>query len=234
MHLMETAERPFNFFTVANLTRITNISAITLSELLAGLEQCSDASIFHHTFQTLSSHHFLTEGFSNDFAQWVLADANRDALAEQLAALDIRDYSSLAALRADLCQLVRDFCKLHPEFADQSALEPFYFCESIEVALPLGLTATSLDEFRVGVTHLSHSSFYFHFISSRLRLHLRTNDFSHWLADGLGLITLAENVNRIDIYTNTLDSARNKLLRLVDRERRKHDGSADREPHPAR
>jgi hypothetical protein len=24
------------------------------------------------------------------------------------------------------------------------------------------------------------------------------------------------------------------LLRLVDRERRKHDGSADREPHPAR
>jgi hypothetical protein len=35
-------------------------------------------------------------------------------------------------------------------------------------------------------------------------------------------MTLAENVNRIDIYTNTLDSARGKLLCLVDRERRKH------------
>jgi hypothetical protein len=44
-------------------------------------------------------------------------------------------------------------------------------------------------------------------------------------------MTLAENVNRIDIYTDTLDSAREKLLRLVDRERRKHDGGADREPH---
>ena len=78
-----TVEAPFEFFTVAHLTRIGNISACTLSELLKGLEQCSDASISHHTFQTLSSHHFLTEGFSNDFAQWVLAEADRDAFAEQ-------------------------------------------------------------------------------------------------------------------------------------------------------
>lgn len=226
-------EAPFEFFTVAYLTRIGNICSWTLSEFLAGLEHCSDASIFHHTFQTLSAHHFLTEGFSNDFAQWVLADANRDALAEQLAALDIRDYSSLAALREDLCRVVRDFCRQNPEFAEQTTLEPFYFCESLEVTLPLGLRAFTLEEFREGITRLSHSSFYFHFISSRLRLQLRTNDFSHWLANSLGLFTLADSVNRIDIYTNTLDSARAKLLRLVDRERRKHDGSADREPHSA-
>jgi hypothetical protein len=222
-----TVEAPFEFFTVAHLTRIGNLSACTLSELLKGLEQCSDASIFHHTFQTLSSHHFLTEGFSNDFAQWVLAEANRDALAEQLAALDIRDYSSIAALREDLCRVVRDFCLENPQFADQSALEPFYFCESLDVTLPLGLRASSLEEFRNGISRLSHSSFYFHFISSRLRLQLSTNDFSHWLANGLGLLTLAENVNRIDIYTNTLDSARTKMLRLVDREGRKHERSTD-------
>src|SRR6516165_11730392 len=94
---MDAAETPFEFFTVASLTRIGNASAGTLAELLNGLENSSDASIFHHTFQTLGSHHFLTEGFSNDFAQWVLADANRDALAEQLAALDIRDYTSIDA-----------------------------------------------------------------------------------------------------------------------------------------
>ena len=188
---------------------------------------------FTTRFRRSAATTFLTEGFSNDFAQWVLADANRDALAEQLAALDIRDYST-AALRADLCRVVRDFCEQHPEFANQTALEPFYFCESPSKSpFPLGLTACTLDEFRDGCYALSHSSFYFHFISSRLRLQLRTNDFSHWLADGLGLMTLAESVNRIDIYTNTLDSARAKLLRLVDRERRKHDGSADRFAHPA-
>jgi len=108
---MSIAATPFEFFTVSYLTRIGNQSAETLTEFLTGLQQCSDASIFHHTFQTLSSHHFLTEGFSNDF--------------------------------------------------------------------------------------------------------------SHWLADGLGLATLADGVNRIDIYTNTLDSARAKVLRLIDREGRK-------------
>jgi Family of unknown function (DUF5752) len=218
---MNVAETPFEFVTVSYLTRIGNQSAGTLGELLTGLEQCSDASIFHHTFQTLGSHHFLTEGFSNDFAQWVLSDANRSDLAEQLAALDIRDYLSIAALRSDLCRVVRDFCEAQPQFATQSALERFYFCESVEVTVPLGRNASTLDEFREGIENLSHDGFYFHFISSRLRLQLRTNDFSHWLADGLGLRALADSVNQIDIYTNTLDSARAKLLRLVDRERRK-------------
>jgi len=218
---VNTSETPFKFVTVSYLTRIGNQSAGTLSELLRGLETCSDASIFHHTYQTLGSHHFLTEGFSNDFAQWVLADANRNDLAEQLAALDIRDYVSIAALRSDLCRLAGDFCRAFPHFADQSALERFYFCESVEVTAPLGRSARTLDEFRDGIMHLSHAGFYFHFISSRLRLQLQTNDFSHWLADGLGLKTLADSVNRIDIYTNTLDSSRSKLLRLIDREGRK-------------
>ena len=230
---MNGSPMQFEFFTVAHLTRIGNQSAATLAELLTGLEQCSDASIFHHTFQTLGSHHFLTEGFSNDFAQWTLADANRDALAEQLAALDIRDYVSIAALRADLCRLVREYCAQHPEFANQTALETFCFCESVEVTVPFGRTATTLEDFRQGIEHISHAAFYFHFISSRLRLQLRTNDFSHWLADGLGLKALAESVNRIDIYTNTLDSARGKLIRLIDLERRKHGGGANGESYSA-
>jgi hypothetical protein len=218
---VNTAETPFEFFTVSYLTRIGNQSAGTLTEFLSGLQQCNDASIFHHTFQTLSSHHFLTEGFSNDFAQWAHADANREDLAEQLAALDVRDYLSIAALRGDLCRVVGDYCAANPALAEQTALERFYFCESVDVTLPVGLTARTLEEFRTGIEHLSHASFYFHFISSRLRLQLQTNDFSHWLADGLGFGTLADSVNHIDIYTNTLDSARAKVLRLIDRERRK-------------
>jgi len=213
----------FEFFTVAYLTKICNISAGNLAELLQGLEQCSDASIFHHTFQTLGTHHYLTEGFSNDFAQWVLADANRDALAEQLAALDIREYTEIAALRGELCRLVKEYLKQNPQFAEQQALERFYFCESQEITLPFGVTARTLDEFRAGVTKISHASFHFHFLSSRLRLHLRTNDFSHWLANCLGQKSLAEQIDRIDIYTNTLDGARAKILQLIDIQRRSND-----------
>jgi len=218
---MNISETPFEFFTVSYLTRIGNQSAGTIAEFLKALQECSDASIFHHTFQTLGIHHFLTEGFSNDFAQWAHANASREDLAEQLAALDVRDYLSIAALRSDLCRVVGEYCAEHPAFSGQAALDRFYFCESVEVTLPFGLTAGTLEEFRDAVEHLSHASFCFHFLSSRLRLQLQTNDFSHWLADGLGLGALADSVNRIDIYTNTLDSARAKLLRLIDRERKK-------------
>jgi len=221
MPYLNAAETPFDFVTASYLTRIGNQSAATLAELLTGLEHCSDASIFHHTFQTLGVHHFLTEGFSNDFAQWVLASANRNDLAEQLAALDVRDYLSIAALRSDLCRVVCDFCVAQPQFASQSGLERFYFCESVEVTVPFGRSSRTLDEFREGLEHISHAGFYYHFISSRLRLQLQTNDFSRWLSDSLGLRTLADSLNRIDVYTNTLDSARAKMLRLIDRERRK-------------
>ena len=221
MLILNVAETPFDFVTASYLTRIGNQSAGNLAELLTGLEHCSDASIFHHTFQTLGLHHFLTEGFSNDFAQWVLASANRIDLAEQLAALDIRDYTSIAALRSDLCRVVGDFSVAYPQFASQSGLERFYFCESVEVTVSLGRSARTLDEFREAVAHLSHAGFYYHFISSRLRLQLQTNDFSRWLSGSLDLHTLADSVNRIDVYTNTLDSSRAKMLRLIDRERRK-------------
>ena len=222
MNVTVRAEQtPFSFFTVAHLTRIGNQCARTLNEFSKGLEECTDASIFHHTFQTLGTHHFLTEGFSNDFAQWVLASVNRDELAEQLTSLDIRDYLSLSELRNDVKRVVSGYCAAHPNYANQEALEPFYFCESVEVTEPLGLTANNLREFREGIEKLSHSSFYFHYISSRLRLHLRTNDFSVWLENSLGLETLANKVNRIDVYTNTLDSARANLVRLIEFEERK-------------
>ena len=55
-------------------------------------------------------------------------------------------------------------------------------------------------------------------LNDRLRLQLRTNDFSHWFEHQLGLPELARRTDRIDIYTNTLDTARQELSMLVDRE----------------
>jgi hypothetical protein len=215
---MKTATKPFQFVTAAYLTCINNQNAKNLDELRLGLEHTSDASIFYHTFQSLGRHHFLTEGFSNDFAQWTLAALNRAELAEQLAGVDIRDYTSLAELRGDLHRLVTDYCDAHPRDTHQAAFEPFYFCESAVVTVPLPTHANNLAEFRDALMHLSHASFYNHFIASRLRLQLGTNDFSHWFTDSLEMPELARRANRIDIYTNTLDSARDELLGLVDRE----------------
>src|ERR1700730_6149137 len=155
---MKRANRPFQFFTAAYLTRIENQKATSAGELREGLEGCSDASIFYHTFQSLGRHHFLTEGFSNDFAEWVFSACNRPALAEQLASLDIRDYVSLADLRGDLRRMVGDYCQFNSREAQQAAFEPFYFCETVEEEVPLGFEAETLDEFRDGLKTLSHAS----------------------------------------------------------------------------
>ncbi len=215
---MKRADHPFQFVTASYLTRICNQSARNIGELRDGLEQCSDASIFYHTFQSLGRHHFLTEGFSNDFAQWVLAGLNRMEFAEQLAALDIRGYLTLTDLRTDLLKLVDAYCHANPNELARPAFEPFYFLESVEVTLPLPWEAWTLEEFRKGLTHLSNYSFQFHFLVSRLRLQLRTNDFSQWFAKELGLEALAKKTDNIDIYTNTLDDVRERLFSMIDRE----------------
>ncbi len=215
---MKRAQQPFQFATASYLTRICNQRASRLVELKKGLGECSDASIFYHTFHSLRRHHFLTEGFSDDFAQWIMAGCNLAELAEQLASLDLREYANLQDLRNDLLSLLGNYCQAFPERAQQKAFEPFYFSESIEVSLPLGIQAQTLEEFQEILGELSNASFHFHFVTSRLRLHLRNNDFSLWFSSELGLEDLAQRTSRIDIYTNTLEAARKQLLYLISQE----------------
>jgi hypothetical protein len=215
---VKRAEHPFQFVTAAYLTRIGNQSAANLGEFREALETCSDACVFYHTFQSLERHHFLTVGFSNDFAQWVIAALNREELAEQMAAVDLRSYVAINDLRADLLRVTDEFCQRHPHELERAAFEPFYFCESLEVTVPVEFQAWTLEEFRHGLNLLNNASFHFHFLISRLRLQLCTNDFSQWLERELGLPALAQKTNHIDIYTNTLEDARAKLSRFIEAE----------------
>jgi hypothetical protein len=212
------AREPFEFATASYLFRINKEEATNLLELEKGIASSTDASIFYHTFQSLGRHHFLTEGFPNDFAQWVLTSCNRHAVAERLASIDIRDYVSIAELRCDLQRIISEYCQENPREAAQAGFETFYFCESVEERVPLGLVAWTLEDFRDELKDIGHGSLQFHFITSRVRLHLRTNDFSHWLSKDLGLRNLAQKIDQIDIYTNTLDSARANILQLVQKE----------------
>jgi hypothetical protein len=215
---LKKPEHPFRFVTVSYITRIGNQSATTLGELRDGLEKCSDASIFYHTFQSLQRFQFLTEGFSNDFAQWVLAGLNCPMLAEQLAAPDIRGYLTLSDMRTDLLRIMDDYCRSHTEAIDRLSFEPFHFLESIEVTIPQTWEAWTLEDFRHWLDHLSNATFHYHFLVSRLRLGLHTNDFSLWFENELGLKSLAQWTNRIDVYANTVESARARLFTFIDRE----------------
>src|SRR5262245_60171771 len=111
---MIQAETLFQFVAAPFLSLIDNQIAHTLAEFEDGIEHASDASIFYHTYQTLGRHHYLTEGFSNDFAQWVLASLNRPQLAERMGGIDVRDYVSIAELRGDLLRMVIEHREADP------------------------------------------------------------------------------------------------------------------------
>jgi hypothetical protein len=74
----------------------------------------------------------------------------------------------------------------------------------------------TLPELAAGIRLLGHQSLHYHFINSRLRLHLRTNDFSHWIEQSLGWPWLAARLNRLDFYNNTLDELREDILALLE------------------
>jgi Family of unknown function (DUF5752) len=212
-----TPVKPFYFNTSAHLLRITTQKAANLDELLSALRVCPDGSIFQHTFRTLQEHHFIREGFSNDFAHWALTDCNEAGLAEQLAAVDVREFTSLPELRDRFVQIVEQHLKANPGEGNKPAEEPFYFCASDIVVMPTRFVADTIQDFAKGLREVSVHSIHHHFIEARLRIKLMSNDFSQWLHEDAGLTDAARELNRIDIYTSTLEDVRNKIVRVVER-----------------
>lgn len=211
----QVAAEPFQFSSSAFLIRIEREQARNLNQLLSSLRSCSEASIFHHTFQTLEEHHYIREGLTNDFAQWVFGDLNEAELAEQLGGIDVRTFTSVSALREQLVDTVERYLQQNPMASERPAFKPFYFCSSQTVVTPTPFIAHNLDEFIDAMQKVSIHTIHHHFIDARLRLKLASNDFSVWLERELGLKRAAVLLNRIDIYTSTLDDVRRQILRVL-------------------
>ena len=212
------ARAPFYFNSAAHLLRISRDKATNLQELLDDLRTCSDACIFQHTFQTLEEHHFIREGFSNDFSHWAFSACNEIELAERLAALDVREFTSIAALRQQLVRLLEDYLRKSPRAATRAASEPFYLMAAEVVVVPTPYVARNLEEFADGLRKVSIHGIYYHFIDARLRLKLNNNDFSVWLEQELDMGQAADRLNRIDIYTSTLEGVRRSILKVIETE----------------
>jgi len=212
------ARAPFYFNSAAHLLRISREKAGNLEELLEAVRTCSDACIFQHTFQTLEEHHFIREGFSNDFSHWAFSSCNEVELAERLAAIDVREFTSIAALRERVVHILEDYLRKNPRAASRPAMEPFYMMAAELVVVPTPYVARNLEEFADGLRKVSIHGIYYHFIDARLRIKLNNNDFSVWLEQELDMGAAADRLNRIDIYTSTLEGVRRNILRTIESE----------------
>ncbi len=212
------ARTPFYFNSGAHLLRIGKERAANLQELLDAVRTCPDASIFQHTFQTLEEHHFIQKGFSNDFSHWAFAACNEVELAERLASVDIREFTSMSALRERIVHIIESYLQKNPRAATRPAMEPFYLMSSDMVVVPTPYVARNLEEFSDALRKVSIHSIYYHFIDARLRLKLNTNDFSIWLEHEMDMKQAADRLNQTDIYTTSLENVRRNILRIIEAE----------------
>ena len=116
-----------------------------------------------------------------------------------------------------MVEILDEFLHSNNLSGSRPAHEPFYFCASEIIVLPTSFCADTLKGFLDGLNQVSVHSIHHHFIEARLRIKLMSNDFSQWLYEDVGLTDAARALNRIDIYTVTLEDVRKQMLRIVER-----------------
>jgi hypothetical protein len=213
----EGTERPFRFRTEMHLRRLVGRRAATVEELLAGIRELPDSVLFHHTHHFLLQHHYLSPEPPNDFAQWA-ADVLHDLhLAEELASIDTCSFASISELRTRLLETLERAVAAKPRAVRAPEGEEFHFLASVTFVIPTPYVAYDLATFAQGLRLVTLDSVYYHMFESRIRLGTGVNDFSAWLERSLGEIDLAESIQAMDPYTQTLDELRSRILTLVER-----------------
>lgn len=207
---------PFVFYTRLHLTVILGIKAKNIIELLEGIKNVPGSSIYYHTHKFLQQHHYLSPEPPNDFAFWVSNIIQEKVLGEQLAAVDIIQYKSIADLRKKFIELIENFLKTNQQIREAPPGNEFQFLKSKSFILKTNQTAHNLIEFYEIFKNISINSIYFHMFEARLRLEKTTNDFSLWL-ESIGESHLAKKIAQFDPYTMTLNDLKNKIIKLLEK-----------------
>jgi len=219
MEKIMKAKEPFKFYTRLHLTELTGLRAATLGQFLGLIKKVPGSSIYHHTHRFLQQHQYLSPEPPNDFAYWVTEVLGEDELGEKLASIDTIQYSTIRSLREKIVSTIEEHLK-NSTFAKlkfSRGGEEFHFMKSVSFVLPTGYSAIDLKEFADTLQKITIDSIYFHIFEARLRLERGGNDFSNWIEDSLGDKELADEISRLDPYTQTLDNLRQTLVRIVEK-----------------
>jgi len=208
---------PFCFFTTLTLRESTGLRAVSIAQLLKGLQAVPASVIYYHTHHYLREHHYLTPEPPNDFAYWVTEVLGDKDLGERLASVDTIQFASLQALREQLIEMIESYLRLHAWYRLRRVGPPeaFHFVKAVNVVLRTPYQAATLQEFVEGLRAVTLDSVYFHMFEARLRLERGSNDFSLWF-EGLGESRLAKAVASLDPYAHTLEELRQTILRVAE------------------
>jgi hypothetical protein len=207
---------PFLFWDCIQLIELTNRRAADLHELLEGIKQVPPNSIFLHMHQSFLKYHFAHPEYSNDFSEWVANKLGDKALAEKLSELDPFEYCSIEDLRERMIEIIEEHTCEGLSCGRVKEGDEFYFNQSVTIEMLTDLKASNLQEFAECLRKVPLSSIYYHIFEARLRLEKKSDDFSYWIEDTLGIPELAEKIRNMDPYVHSLEDIKKELINLVE------------------
>jgi len=212
------AVQPFHFCTRLNLRELTGLRARNLRELVEIIKTVSGSCIFHHTHVFLQQNLRLSPERPNDFAFWVTERLGEYKLGEELASIDILEYSSIRELRETIISIIqKNLFEKKESLRIASKGKEFEFIKSHSFILPTPYSARNLSQFIKILRKVSINSIYFHVFEARLRLEKGINDFSYWLGDSLNNEKLADRISALDPYTHTLERLRESIIEILEK-----------------
>jgi hypothetical protein len=213
------ATEPFRLCTRLHLSELTGLKAATLSELLELLKTVSGSCIYHHTHRFLQQHQYLSPEPPNDFAYWVTNVLGERELGENLASIDIIQFTSVRSLREKIIAIIEAYLRKQPS-AQKRFVNPgaeFHFIKSVSFIFPTSYIASDLKELTEILKKITIDSIYYHVFESRLRLEKGKNDISLWIEKAIGDKRLADKITQLDPYTFTLEALRKRLVNLIEK-----------------
>jgi hypothetical protein len=211
------AKHPFHFMVCWELREMLGRRAADVQELLDGLEEVPVDSIYFHTHSYFLRHSTVAGPYPNDFANWAAIQVRDRVLGERLAVIDPLEVGDLEALRGELISILDDHLSHVGSVPRVVFGELFYFMQSRVLAVPAGVRARSLTEFRQALEAIDASAVYYHlFEASARKGPRRRSDFVNWIEDSVGLPELAARIQLINPYARTLEATRRLLVSLCE------------------
>ena len=213
---------PFLFKSQLSLVMLTGFKARNLLELRDYLKDISELSLYYHTHHFLHQHQYLTPEPPNDFAYWVSETLQEEEMGERLAAIDTVRFSSLQDLRHAIAGSIDEYLAKKLPLREAPPGDEFYFKKSILFSLPTAYKAYDLKEFLECLKKVSTSCLYNHIFEARLRPPLGVTDFTFWLENSLSEPALAQKIQRMDPYTQTMEGLRSRLIAMIEKRLEEH------------
>jgi hypothetical protein len=210
------AKEPFLFCTRQNLTFLSGKKATNLLELLAGIKKAPDMSIYHHTHHYLEQHEFLSPEPPNDFAYWVTNVLQDKLLGEEIASIDLRQYSTITEIHQRIIEIIEFSVNQSKEsLSRRSPLgEEFHFMSARSFVFPTKYIAKNLIEFYNCLRKVSINSIFYHVFEARF--FRKVPGFCEWLLLSLDEKELSEEICKLDPYTQTMDNLQKMIIGLVE------------------